>query len=145
MTLTCPLLGKKEQWAHPSWKRNSSQSTCWMQGKEKYPVVRQTFTTPIRLLPSLVFLRAGLGQFLFKTCPSQIKQTNQCNWTGWRCYRIINFPHFKADQEKDTAITESAPANPLVTSGKAACDVMKIWEKANHQNLTYSSYLYSLF
>lgn len=44
-----------------------------MQGKEKYPIVRQTFTTLIKLLPSSAFLRAGLGQFLFKTGPSQIE------------------------------------------------------------------------
>lgn len=44
-----------------------------MQGKGKYPVVRQTFTTPNKLLPSLALLRARIGQILFKTGPSQIK------------------------------------------------------------------------
>lgn len=44
-----------------------------MQGKEKYPVVKQSFTTLIKFLPSSAFLRAGVDQFLFKTGTSQIK------------------------------------------------------------------------
>lgn len=42
-----------------------------MQGREKYPVARQTFATLIKLLPSSALLKAGLGQYLFGT--SQIK------------------------------------------------------------------------
>lgn len=44
-----------------------------MQGEGKYPVVRQTFTTPNKLLPSSSSLRARIDQILFKTGPSQIK------------------------------------------------------------------------
>lgn len=87
-----------------------------MQGKEKYPVVRQTFTTLIKLLPCLVFLRAGLGQFLFKTGPSQIKhRQNSATKLVEGVTESLIFHILRQIEKRDKAITESAPANHLVT------------------------------
>jgi len=87
-----------------------------MQGREKCPVVRQIFTTLIRLLPSSAFLRAGLAQFVFKTGPSWIKRRqNSATKLAEGVTELLIFPHFETDQEKDKAITESAPVNHFIT------------------------------
>lgn len=82
-----------------------------MQGKGKLPVVRETFTTPNKLLSSLAFLRAMTDQILSKTGPSQIKNRQKhATKLAEGVNSITDFPG-----EKDKAIRERAAANKLVT------------------------------
>lgn len=79
-----------------------------MQGKGNHPVVRQTFKTPNKLLPSSAFLRARIGQILFKTGASQIK--NRQKHAAKLAEGVTESLIFQ-----DKAVRESAAANQSVT------------------------------